>query len=129
MRRSTLVRRTQCGRVDFAFVLYGGNRKTSRLVVAMPMPGKLLWSVMLSDPALDGELDSAQLVTQCAWFELEGEPCSSLESYLGPLMPNSSRHHGITTMSGRGWYTHCRIHAPRGSRSVVDGARATIAIR
>ena len=98
--------------------------------MAMPMPGKLLWSVMLSGPALPGALNNAQLGTQSASFELKGEPGCSLESCLAPPMPNGSPAGPvITTMSGRGWYADYRIHAPRGSRSVVDGARATIAIR
>lgn len=125
-----LIRRTQSGRVDFAFASYGGNRKTYKLAVALPMPGKLLWSVTLADRGLDGELlvDHAS-ATRRASFELSEEPSASFKPYLGPFVPNSWRRHCIKTMAGRGWYTHCRIYAPRSSRSVVDGAHATIAVR
>lgn len=128
--RPALVRRTQSGHVDFAFVLYRGNRKTYKLAVAMPMPGKLLWSVTLCDAATDGDsLGYRSSATRRASFELKEEPGASFKAYLGPFVPNGSRSHCIKTMSGRGWYTQCHIYGPRSSRSVVDGARATIAVR
>lgn len=125
-----LIRRTQSGSVDFAFALYRGARKTYKLAVAMPMPGKLLWSVTLSDLTRDGQLLADHgSATRRASFDLKEEPGASLKPYLGPFVPNSSRRHCIKTMSGRGWYAHCRIYVPRSSRSVVDGTRATIAVR
>lgn len=125
-----LIRRTQSGSVDFAFVLYQGARKTYKLAVAMPMPGKLLWSVTLADLGGDGEpLVDHGSATRRASFDLKEEPGSSFKPYLGPFVPNCSRRHSIKTMSGRGWYTHYRIYVPRSSRSVVDATRATIAVR
>lgn len=124
-----LIRRTQSGRVDFAFVLYGGSRRTYKLAVAMPMPGKLVWSVTLSDAARLGDAGDAESATQRASFEIKDEPGASFKPYLGPFVPNGSHRLWIKTMSVRGWYRHCRIYVPRSSRSVVDGACATIAIR
>lgn len=125
-----LIRRTQSGSVDFAFVLYRGNRRTYKLAVAMPMPGKLLWSVTLCDPVREAEaVGHRKSATQRASFEMTEEPGTSFEPCLGPFVPNASPRHCVKTMSSRGWYRHCRIYAPRSSRSVVDGARATIAVR
>ncbi len=128
--RPALVRRTQSGRVDFAFVLYRGIRNTYARAVAMPMPGKLLWSVTLSDPGMDGDaLGYRESATRRASFELKEESGASFKPYLGPFVRNSARCHCIKTMSGRGWFTDCRVYAPRSSRSVVDAALATIAVR
>jgi hypothetical protein len=124
-----LIRRTQSGRVDFVFVLYGGSRKTYKLAVAMPMPGKLLWSVTLCDPTRESHRRDPESATQRASFETKEESGASFKPYLGPFVPNGSQCLGIKTIPGRGWYRHCRIYAPRSSRSIVDGARATIAIR
>ena len=128
---SALVRRTQSRRVDFAFVLYHGHGTTYKLAVAWPMPGKLLWSVTLCDsrdrdePARDRESATGR-----ASFEVkDGVAGDSLHPYLGPLVHNGARRHSIKTLSGRGWYTHCRIYVPKSSRSVAGGADATIAVR
>jgi hypothetical protein len=104
MMRPAIIRRTQSGRIDFAFGVYGGNRMTYKLAVAMPIPGKLLWSVTLCDAALAAERLGDAESAAGASFELKEEPGTSLEPALGPFVPNSVRRRGIKTMSGRGWY-------------------------
>ena len=125
--RVALVRRTQSDHIDYLFDTEADGRRTSRRATPLPVPARLVWTVTTCN-ADTGEVIRVDrdFVTLRAAFEIDNDSGASLTTHRGPVEPNGSRQHWITTIPERGWLARFRIWSMTGSRAIaaVSGATA-----
>jgi hypothetical protein len=96
-----------------------GN-KTYKLLVPLPVPANLFWSITVYDPATRSEIvtkqDNAALRSM---FELKGLTGSSVDLHFGPKAPANGEGRWIQTIPGKGWFTYFRIYGPQ--KAAFDG--------
>jgi hypothetical protein len=119
MPTTTLVRRTQSNRVDFAFPASHDAGGTYKTAAALPMPAKLLWSVAICDARTGEEMCFDRESQANATFEVRDESLASCpKMHLGPIVPSGARRHWIKTVAGRGWFAYRRVCVPSSPRSM-----------
>jgi hypothetical protein len=92
-------------------MLDGGKRY--RLVVPLPVPGKLFWSVTVYDLETRSQIQTPQQKAALrSLFELSGRGGGSVELRFGPDVVEGADTAWIQTRAGRGWFTYFRIYGP-----------------
>jgi hypothetical protein len=92
---------------------YLDGSKTYRLVVPLPVPAKLFWSVTIYDPDTRSEIKTKQgKAALRSLVELKDAKGARAELYFGPKAPAGQENRWIKTIPGKGWFTYFRIYGP-----------------
>ncbi len=92
---------------------YLDGSKNYKLVVPLPVPAKLFWSVTVYDPESRSEIRTEQNKAALrSLFELKDVTGSTAELYFGPKAPPGQEAHWIQTLPSKGWFTYFRIYGP-----------------
>ncbi|MFT3927657.1 MAG: DUF1254 domain-containing protein [Myxococcales bacterium] len=100
---------------------YLDGGKTYKLVVPIPVPGKLFWSVTAYDAETRSQVNTDQgRAALRSMFELQHLGANSGELYFGPTLPKGvPSERWIKTVPGRGWFAYFRVYGPE--PSAFDG--------
>lgn len=94
---------------------YLDGGKTYKLLVPLPVPGKLFWSVTVYDNETRSEIATPQNKAALrSMFELKDKSGASIELYFGPKAPAGKEDVWIQTLPDKGWFTYFRIYGPEG---------------
>jgi hypothetical protein len=100
---------------------YLDGGRTYRLVVPLPVPAKLFWSVTVYDPDTRSEIVTPQgRAALRSLFELQNVLGSKVELHFGPTVPRDKQQRWVQTLTGKGWFAYFRIHAPQ--HAAFDGS-------
>jgi hypothetical protein len=92
---------------------YLDGGKTYKLVVPLPLPAALYWSVKIYDPDNRSEIQTEQgKAALRSLFELKDARGSTVELYFGPMAPVGQESRWIKTTPGKGWFTYMRLDGP-----------------
>jgi hypothetical protein len=92
---------------------YLDGAKTYKLMVPLPVPGKLFWSVTIYDPETRSEIQTDQgYAALRSLFELKDVTGPAAELYFGPNARAGKEKQWIKTLPGTGWFTYFRIYGP-----------------
>ena len=99
---------------------YLDGGKAYKLIVPLPLPATLFWSVKICDPdnRSESQTDQAKAALR-SLFELKGARGATAELYFGPLAPAGQESRWIKTTPGQGWFTYMRLDGPE--RAAFDG--------
>lgn len=87
--------------------------KTYKLVVPLPVPAKLFWSVTLYDADTRSLINNDQISGLRSKVELQDLPkAGSVELYFGPKAPAGKEDRWVRTTPGKGWFSYVRIYGP-----------------
>jgi hypothetical protein len=98
------------------------GRKTYKLTVPQPVPGKLFWSVTVYDTETRSQvLTDQRKAALRSMFELKNVSASQpTDLYFGPSAPEGHEGQWIKTVPGRGWFVYFRIYGPE--QAAFDGS-------
>jgi len=101
---------------------YLDGAKNYKLVVPLPVPAALFWSLTVYDPLTRSEIQTDQhRAALRSQFELVDELGSrTIELYFGPAAPAGHESRWIQTVPGRGWFSYFRIYGPQSA--AFDGS-------
>jgi hypothetical protein len=106
-------------RDDKGEYLDGG--KSYKLVVPLPVPGKLFWSVTVYDNDTRSQIATKQgKAALRSMFELKDVSGEVAELYFGPSAPSGHETHWIQTLPRKGWFAYIRIYGPE--QPAFDGS-------
>lgn len=95
--------------------------RTYRLVVPLPVPAKLFWSVTVYDMESRSQILTAQAKAALrSLFELKDVTGDHAELYFGPSVPKGAEGRWIQTIPGKGWFVYFRIYGP--GQPAFDGS-------
>jgi hypothetical protein len=102
--------------------VYLDGSKSYKLIVPLPVPGKLFWSVTVYDAVTRSEVQTPQgRAALRSLFELKDiGAAKSVDLYFGPKAPAGREKQWIQTIPGKGWFTYFRIYGPEGA--AFDGS-------
>ncbi len=101
---------------------YLDGGKTYRLIVPLPVPGKLFWSVTVYDADTRSQIQTEQSRAALrSLFELRDLTGESVDLYFGPKLPKGKPEgRWIRTIPDKGWFTYFRIYGP--TKPAFDGS-------
>jgi hypothetical protein len=93
---------------------YLDGAKTYRLVIPLPVPAALFWSVTIYDPLTRSEIQNdEQRAAMRSQFELAEElGGKAVELYFGPTPASGHESRWLQTIPGRGWFSYFRVYGP-----------------
>ena len=92
---------------------YLDGGKTYKLIVPLPLPAPLFWSVKIYDPDNRSEIQTEQgKAALRSLFELKDASGSTAALYFGPVAPADQESCWIKTTPGKGWFTYMRLCGP-----------------
>jgi hypothetical protein len=92
--------------------LNGGN--AYKLVVPLPVPGKLFWSVTVYDTDTRSQIQTPQKKAALrSLFELKDAKGDTAELHFGPTAPAGKEGQWIRTLPDKGWFAYFRIYGPQ----------------
>ena len=95
--------------------------KTYKLVVPLPVPGKLFWSVTVYDMDTRSQIQTRQKKAALrSLFELKDASGSTAELCFGPKPPKGKEGQWIQTIPGKSWFVYFRIYGPE--KPAFDGS-------
>jgi hypothetical protein len=94
---------------------YLDGGKTYRLIVPMPVPDRLFWSVTVYDAQTRSQVQTDQGIAALrSLFELKDiGDAKSIDLYFGPTAPRGYEARWIKTIPERGWFVYFRIYGPQ----------------
>jgi hypothetical protein len=101
---------------------YLDGGKSYRLLVPLPVPAKLFWSVTVYDAETRTEIETDQgRAALRSLFELKGQNgTGALELRFGPMALEHEDNHYIKTIPHKGWFAYFRIYGPEAA--AFDGS-------
>lgn len=105
--------------------VYLDGGRNYRLVIPMPVPDKLFWSVTVYDARTRSQVQTDQdKAALRSLFELKDVAATGsgpVTLYFGPTPPSGSNEgRWIRTVPGRGWFAYIRIYGPE--QAAFDGS-------
>jgi hypothetical protein len=93
---------------------YLDGKRSYKLTVPLPVPGKLFWSVTVYDARTRSQLqtDRGKAILSSLFDFAHAEGDSSVDLYFGPSAPVDHQDHWIQTRSDAGWFVYFRIYGP-----------------
>ena len=88
---------------------------------ALPVPGKLFWSVTVYDMDTRSQIQTKQKKSALrSLFELKNASGKAAELYFGPKAPAGKEGQWIQTLPRKGWFAYFRIYGPE--KPAFDGS-------
>lgn len=93
---------------------YLEGARSYKLIVPLPVPGKLFWSVTVYDTETRSQIQTDQKKAALrSLFELRGVSGDSVDLHFGPSAPKGREGRWIKTIPERGWFAYFRIYGPQ----------------
>jgi hypothetical protein len=94
---------------------YLNGSNAYRLVVPLPVPGKLFWSVTVYDARSRSQIQTPQKKAALrSLFELRDVKGATAELHFAPTAPAGKQEQWIQTLPDMGWFVYFRIYGPQG---------------
>lgn len=96
---------------------YLDGGKTYKLVIPLPVPAKLFWSITVYDTATRSQIATDQNGAALrSMFELKNPgDAKTVELYFGPKAPAGKEKQWVKTIPNKGWFTYIRVYGPQGA--------------
>lgn len=92
---------------------YLDGGRAYKLMVPLPVPGKLFWSVTVYDADTRSQVQTRQnRASLRSLFELKNAKGTAAELYFGPVAPEGKEAQWVQTIGGKGWFAYFRIYGP-----------------
>jgi hypothetical protein len=93
---------------------YLDGSRSYKLLVPLPVPAKLFWSVTVYDAETRSQVRTPQgKAALRSLFELNDLDGKSVDLHFGPKAAKGQEKRWIRTLPGRGWFVYFRIYGPK----------------
>lgn len=100
---------------------YLDGGRNYKLLIPLPVPANLFWSVTVYDNATRSEIvTNENKAALRSLFELKYLNGGMAELYFGPQAPKGKENRWIKTAPGKGWFVYFRIYGP--NKPAFDGS-------